>query len=314
MTTVDTLPHQPNVQTVQLGSITWLDIQRPGVAEMQYLKERYPFHQLSLDDCLSVIQIPKLDEFEDHLFLVLHFPRFDKQRRLTIPSEVDVFVGANYVVTVHAGDLRPLVKLFHDCQASDAIRQEVMSRGSGYLLYRILDNLVDNSFPILSKIVENVNFVEQQVFETRGQKLIREMAMLRRDILSYLRLVRPQIDVMEEMEEKDFSFLKVQENIYYGDLADHMRRIRNELETLREVVDGLYDTYGSLAVHRTNDIIRVLTVAATVLLPFLLITSLYGMNVALPWGDKSWAFSLLILVNVVIGAGLLAFFTIRRWL
>ncbi|MSQ22299.1 MAG: magnesium transporter [Dehalococcoidia bacterium] len=313
MTTVDTSLKHINVQTVQHGSITWLDIQRPGVAEMQYLKERYPFHQLSLDDCLSVIQIPKLDEFEDHLFLVLHFPRFDKERRLTIPSEVDVFVGATYVVTIHAGDLRPLVKLFHDCQASDAVRQEVMNRGSGYLLYHILDNLVDNSFPILSKIVENVNFVEQQVFETRGQKLIREMAVLRRDILSYLRLVRPQIEVMEEMEEKDFSFLKVQEDIYFGDLADHMRRIRSELETLREVVDGLYDTYGTLGMHRTNDIIRVLTVAATVMLPFLLITSLYGMNVALPWEKSPGAFAMIFLVNVIIGAGLLAFFTLRRW-
>ena len=313
MTTVDTSEKQLNVQAVQLGSITWLDVQRPGVAEMQYLKERYPFHQLSLDDCLSVIQIPKLDEFEDHLFLVLHFPRFDKGRRLTVPSEVDVFVGANYVVTVHAGDLRPLLKLFHDCQASDGIRQDVMSRGSGYLLYRILDALVDNSFPILSKIVENVNFVEQQVFETRGQKLIREMAVLRRDILSYVRLVRPQIEVLEEMEEKDFSFLKVQEDIYYGDLADHMRRIRSELETLREVVDGLYDTYGTLGMHRTNDIIRVLTVAATVLLPFLLITSLYGMNVSLPLDNKAWAFAMIVVANAIIAGGLLVFFTLRRW-
>ncbi len=314
MATVNTSEKQLNVQVVQCGSITWLDIQRPGVAEIQYLRERYPFHQLSLDDCLSVIQIPKLDEFEDHLFLVLHFPRFDKQRRQTVPCEVDVFVGANYVITVHTGELRPLLKLFHDCQASEGIRQDIMSRGSGYLLYRILDNLVDNCFPILSKIVENVNFAEQRIFDTRGQKLIQEMAVLRRDILSYLRLVRPQIDVLEEMEGRDFSFLKVQENIYFGDLADHMRRIRSELVTLKEVVDGLYDVLGSLAVHRANDIMRTFTVIATIMLPLIVVSGIYAQNIPLPYQHSPIVFPLLMASMVALAGAMLILFRWRHWI
>ncbi len=314
MTTVDTSKKQLNIQIVECGALSWIDIQQPGVAEMQYLKDRYHFHQLSLDDCLSVIQLPKLDEFLDHLFMVTHFPRFNKETRLTTPSEVDLFAGANYVVTVHNGDLRPLLKLFHDCQVSDSIRQEVMSRGSGYLLYRILDALVDYCFPVLSKIVENVHQIEQRVFDEWGQKVVREMALLRRDILSYLRLVRPEIEVLEEMEKKDFPFLKVQEEIYFGDLADHIRRIHNELETLKEVMDGLYDAHASMAVYRTNDITRILTVAATVVLPFLVVSGLYGMNVPLPGAGAGLAFWLLILGTLGISAVMLVVFRLGRWL
>jgi magnesium transporter len=137
--------------------------------------------------------MPKLDEFDDHLFLVLHFPRFDKQSRITHPSEVDVFAGAGYIVTVHSGDLRPLVKLFSDCQASEEVRADLMGRGSGYLLYRVLDSLVDDNFPILRKIIANVDGLEERVFETIGQEVVRELALLRRDVLSYRRVVRPQI-------------------------------------------------------------------------------------------------------------------------
>ena len=234
--------------------------------------------------------MPKLDELDDHLFMVMHFPRFDKQSRITQPSEVDVFAGAGHIVTVHSGELRPLVKLFTDCQTSDEVRQGVMGRGSGYLLYRMLDSMVDYSFPILfpilRRIMANVDDLERRVFETFGQDVVRELALVRRDVLSYRRVVRPQIVVLEELEERDFDLLRVDGDIYFGDLADHMRRIWSELEDLKEVVEGLYDAHGSLAMIRTNDIVRILTVAATVILPFVVVSSVYGMNIDLPFDDS----------------------------
>ena len=178
-----------NVEVVENGPLAWVNIEGPGTAEMEFLRRRYDFHQLSLDDCLSVVQMPKLDEFDDHLFMVMHFPRFDKQSRITQPSEVDVFAGAGYIVTVHSGDLRQLVKLFSDCRTSDEVREDLMGRGPGYLLYRVLDSLVDYSFPILRRIMANVDDLERRVFETFGQDVVRELALVRRDVLSYRRLV-----------------------------------------------------------------------------------------------------------------------------
>lgn len=314
MATAEASESHLNVQVVEHGPLTWINIERPGTAEMLYLAERFGFHQLSLDDCLSKVQLPKLDKFDDHVFLVLHFPRFNQESHITLPSEVDVFVGANYVVTSHPGELRPLNKLFADCRDSEEVRQATMGQDSGLLLYRILDALVNYCFPVLDRVIESVDSLEERVFDTWGQKVVREMAVLRRDILSYRRIVRPQIDVLEEMETKQFSFLKLNPDIYFGDLADHIRRIWSELEDLKEVVEGLYDAHGSLAMLRTNDIMRMLTVGATVILPFVVVSGLYGMNVRLPLADEAWSFGLVLLVTAVISATMLAMFRIRSWL
>ena len=318
MDSVIAFARQLNVEVVENGSLSWVNIERPGTAEMAVLRERYGFHQLSLDDCLSVVQMPKLDELDDHLFMVMHFPRFDKQSRITQPSEVDVFAGAGYIVTVHSGELRPLVKLFTDCQTSDEVREGVMGRGSGYLLYRILDSMVDYSFPILfpilRRIMANVDDLERRVFETFGQDVVRELALVRRDVLSYRRVVRPQIVVLEELEERDFDLLKVDGDIYFGDLADHMRRIWSELEDLKEVVEGLYDAHGSLAMIRTNDIVRILTVAATVILPFVVVSSVYGMNIDLPVDDRGWSFAAVMVLSGAVSVALLVLFHLSRWL
>lgn len=303
-----------NIETIGYGSVAWVNVEQPGIAEMQYLKETYGFHQLSLDDCLSVVQLPKVDEFQDHIFLVLHFPRFNKEARITRPAEVDVFASASYVVTVHDGTLRPLAKLFHDCQLSEEVRNAAMGQGSGFLLYRVIDNLIDYCFPILDKVIGNVNTLEEKVFDEWGQGVVREMALLRRDILAYRRIVRPQIEVLEAMEARRFPFLRVNPDIYFGDLADHMRRIRSELEDLREVVEGLHDSHQSMATLRTNDIIRTLTIAGVIILPLLLASSAYGMNVGLPGAGQWWAFPAIVLGTSLVSIAMLILFRLRRWL
>ena len=280
-----------NVEVVENGPLSGVNIERPGTAEMVFLRERYGFHQLSLDDCLSVVQMPKLDELDDHLFMVMHFPRFDKQSRITQPSEVDVFAGAGLHRDRALGRAPSAGQALQPtARRSDEVREDVMGRGSGYLLYRMLDSMVDYSFPILfpilRSIMANVDGLERRVFETFGQDVVRELALVRRDVLSYRRVVRPQIVVLEELEERDFDLLKVDGDIYFGDLADHMRWIWSELEDLKEVVEGLYDAHGSLAMIRTNDIVRILTVAATVILPFVVVSSVYGMNIDLPFDDS----------------------------
>jgi magnesium transporter len=281
---------------------------------MEYLKQNFAFHTLALDDCLSRVQLPKVDEYENHLFLVLHFPLFDKEARLTVPSQVSIFVGPQFVVTVHRGDLRPLVKLFQDCVASEVVRREVMGQGPGYLLYRILDGLIDYCFPILNKVIEGVDNLEVHIFDVSARTLVRELSVLRRDIISFRRIVRPQIDVLEILERKEYPFLKLDPDVYFGDLADHMRRLWVELEDLREMMDGLYDTHRSLTTYHTNEVVRILTVIATMLLPFLIVSSLYGMNIGLPLQGSPLAFVVLLLVMTALAGMMMFFFRLRRWL
>lgn len=313
MATRDLARNRLEVQTLAWKGLVWVDIPHPSLAEMEWLKSHYPFHPLDLDDCLSKLQLPKVDEYPQYLFLVLHFPVYDRNARITRPSQVSIFVGPDYVVTVHRGELKPLVKLFQDAQQSELVREELMSRGPGYLLYRVLDVLVDYCFPILNKIIENVEAVEDRIFDGRRAKLVEDLAVLRRDIIAYRRIIHPQIGVMEALEGKEYPFLKVDPDIYFGDLADHTRRLWVELEAQKEVVEGLHDTIFTLNSQFSNDVMRILTILFTVMLPMTLISSLYGMNVPLPFQHSPLAFALLVLASLGLGGVMLLYFWRRGW-
>ena len=305
---------QLNVESLTWGDLTWINIEPPTERETEYLAQIYPFHPLDLEGCLSRVQRPKIDEYKDYLFLVLHFPLFNREMRLTVPSQVSIFVGRDYVVTVHRGDLRPLVKLFQDCETSEAVCQNLMEQSVGYLLYRILDALVDSCFPILNKVIEAVDNLEMRILDVRARGLVRELSMVERDMISYRRIVRPQIAALEQLERHEYPFLKLDPDVYFGDLADHMRHIHAELEDLNAVLDTFYNTHSTLITHHTNEVIRVLTIIGTVMLAPVLISGLYGMNVPLPLEDSRWALVILLGISAVASAGMLAFFRFRRWI
>ena len=305
-----------NIAEVSHQGLTWVNVVGPTLGEMAYLKERFAFHTLALDDCLSRVQLPKVDEYDEphHLFLVFHFPLFDREMRITLPSQVSIFVGPDYVVTVHRGDLRPMVKLFQDCQESEVVRQGTMGQSVGYLLYHILDGLVDYCFPILNKVTEAVDNLEVRVVDIRARELARELSIAQRDIISYRRIVRPQISVLELLERKEYPFLKLDPDVYFGDLADHMRRISVELENLKDVMDTLYNTHFTLTSHRTNEVVRVLTIIGTIMLAPVIVSGLYGMNVPLPLEKSPQAFGILIAISAAISAVMLIYFRLRRWI
>jgi magnesium transporter len=304
---------QLNINAIEHEGVTWYDLQRPGTVEMAYLRDNFPFHPLDLEDAVSRVQLPKLDRYPSYIFLVLHFPVFDHRSRLTRPSQVAVFAGASYVVTVHPGELRPLTKLLEDCQQSEEIRREHMSFGTGFMLYQVLARLVDYSMPILNKLIGQVDGLEAMLFDRKSRNLLQDLAFLRRDILSYRRIVRPQIPVIEALESQEFAFLEVSSDVYFGDLADKMRRIWVELEELKEVGEGLQDTHAQLTNQHTNEVIRLLTVFASIMLPLTVVTGFFGMNVALPLAGVSWAYGVILAAMVAISVALVLFLVRRRW-
>lgn len=314
MTTAESEQKELNIKEVIHNGITWVNVVSPGVSDMAHLEERFSFHPLALEDCRSRVQLPKIDEYEGYLFLVLHFPIFDKGSHLTLPSQVSIFVSGDYVVTVHKGDLRPLNKLFRECVQNEQIASEAMQFGSGLLVYKILDVLVDYCFPILNKIMDKVDDLEIRVFDLGAKDIVRELSVTKRDVLSYRRIFHPQIDVLEKLESKEYSYLKVESDVYFGDLADHMRRIWAELEDLKEVMESLHDTHLSLATHQTTGVIRLLTIFAAIILPVSIVSSLMGMNVGLPLDDNPYTFVIVIGMMLLIAFGMLAFFRSRRWI
>jgi magnesium transporter len=302
------------MQSLTWGDFTWINIEQPTEEETEYLAQNYPFHPLDLDDCLSRIQRPKIDQYKDYLFVVLHFPVFNKEARVTTPSQVSVFIGQNYLITLHKGELKPLVKLFRECEIDEESRQENFSSGPGYLLYRIIDRLVDYCLPIANKMLENIEDVEDSIFSNRGRSQIKEISMIRRDIISFRRIIWPMRAVIGSLEPKIRRFAKMDLTVYFGDTVDHLDKIWDALDEYKEIIEGLNDTHDSLASNNTNEVMRILTIIATIFMPITLIASLWGMNIPLPFARSGNALLYIILIMIGIISGMLYFFRRRHWI
>ena len=305
---------QLNLESLTWDNLTWVNVEDPTEQETEYLAQNYHFHPLDLDDCLSQIQRPKIDEYEDYLFLVFHFPVFNRDARVTTPSQLSVFIGKNYLITLHKGELKPLVKLFRECQIDEESRQEYFSKGSGYLLYRLIDRLVDYCLPILSKVGNNIEDAEDSVFSDRMRGTIKEISILRRDIISFRRIIWPMRAVIGSLEPKLRRFSTMDMTVYFGDMVDHVDKIWDTLDEYKEVIEGLKDTYDSLATNRTNEVMRILTVIATVLLPITVVSSVWGMNITLPFERSNLALLYVVLIMLVIVGGMLYFFRRQHWI
>ncbi len=312
-----TKAQQPNIETIAWEDLVWTNITNPTEKEMDYLAHNFPFHPLDLDDCLSRIQRPKVDEYKDYLFLIFHYSVFNRQTQVSTHEQVAVFIGEKYLVSVHNGGLKTLVKFFRECQIDDMVRKENFQYGSGYLLYRILDRAVDAYFPILDKILSWAEEVEDRVFDETVEAA-QELASLRRDVIAQRRIMFPSRQVLADLENKIKRFTKMDISVYYGDLMDHVNKICDTLDEAREIIEVYKDTDFILGTDRVNRVMRVLTILSTVVLPFLVVSSLYGMNVVLPGGlegkGHGATFAVLMVLTGLIAAGMLVFFRRKHWI
>ncbi len=298
---------QLNMESLTWGDLTWVDIVPPTERETEYLAQNYPFHPLDLDDTISRIQRPKIDEYKDYLFFVFHFPIYRKQEQVLTSSQVSVFIGPDYLITLHKGELKPLVKLFRECQLDEESRQEYLGQGSVFLLYRILDRLVDYCLPILDKVGDGIEEVEDHIFSDRQRGTVREISRLRRDVIAFRRIIWPMRAVVGSLEPKVRRFINTDLAVYFGDMVDHLDKIWDGLDEYKEIIEGLSDTYDSLATNRTNEVVRILTIIATVLLPVTVVAAVFGMNISLPFMDSEYALLYVFLIMLVIIVGILYF-------
>lgn len=304
------------LQTLNHDGITWIDVRKPTPDDVREVGQRYPFfHPLDLEDCLSETERPKIDEYENYLFLVMHFPVFEKLTRRLGREEVDVFVGRGFLVTLSDGNLKPLVEGFDDCQMDAVIRRQFMGRGSYYLLYMLIDDLVDYCFPIVDKENHNIESIEQRIFQGNALKLVREISMVRRNLINFRRTIKPQIKVLASLERRDWEFLKGDLDVYWGDVSDHTVQIGERLDDLWEVVEGLSRTLDSLTSHRINEVMKILTIFSVIMLPLSVISGVYGMNIPhLPLAHHPLSFVIIMAIMAVVVVSMLVWFKREDWI
>jgi magnesium transporter len=313
-----TVAEEPlHIESITWGDLTWVNIVPPTEREIDYLAKNYPFHPLDLDDTLSRKQIPKVDDYPEYLFAIFHLPVYDTERRVASKRQWSAFVGDKYLVTLHTGELKTLVALFRDCQASEEARQEYFSMGSGYLLYRILDRSIDSYFPVLDKILSLIDDLEDVVFDENVESA-KELSILRRDIITQRRVMFPTRTQLASLEKRLNRFTTGDLTVYYGDLMDHINKICETLDEAKEIIEVFKDTDYILATDRVNRILRILNIMATISLPFILVSSIYGMNVIMPGGiepgNNFTTFVLLMVALIIVTGAMLIYFRRRRWI
>jgi magnesium transporter len=307
-------PDTPNVELIEAEGLRWINIERPRQIDRAWLEEHFDFHPLDYEDVFSRNQRPKVDEYEGYLFVVLHFPVYDKRVNRLNAAEVDIFVGPDFLITMPNEPLQPLEYLYERCRANEDVREELFSKGAGYLLYKVVDACVDASFPMLRKMGLKLERLEESIFEEEANRaVVRDLSNAKQEIINFRKIVRPQRAALKDLERTK-RYVTGELDIYFDDINDASERIWDMLENYKEVIEGLEATNESVLSHNLNDVLRVLTAFSVIMLPLTLIASVWGMNVGVPGEGTTHAFWAILALMVAVLVGMVTWFRRRGWL
>jgi magnesium transporter len=301
---------EPRIAELSANGLTWIHVDEPGPLEAAALADRFGFHELDVEDILSKRQRPKIDEYESYLFVVLHFPIYDKSVQRLNAAELDVFLGADFLITLPNAELLPVTYLFRRCEEDPERRDELFSKGSGYLLYHVLDDLFDYCFPILDKIGWKLDAIEDDLFEGRSEEIVRDISNAKQEIIAYRKIIKPERATLRVLERYTQRFLPEDLDVYFDDVVDASERIWDLLDNFKEVVEALEQTNESVISHRQQYRLQILTVFSVIFLPLTLISGIFGMN----FGFASAGFLATVSVMVALFATALGVFRWRGWL
>jgi magnesium transporter len=313
---VEPRPREERVAEVAAGGLNWIHFETPDPETVNELRERFGWHPLDVEDVLSKRQRPKVDDYVDdgYLFGVLHFPAYDKAIQRLNAGELDFFLGPDYLVTIPNVELLPVTRLFRRCEEDEVFRESLFTKGSGRLLYEVLDDLYDYCFPILDKIAHKLDTIEDDIDELRSEEIVSDISKAKQEIISYRKIVKPQRPALRLLERHIERFLPENLELYFDDLVDASERIWDQLDNFKEVVEALEDTNESVISHRQNDVLRILTVFSVVLLPLTLISGIFGMNVLFPGEGTHEAFWVIVGLMIAVIVAMVGFFKYKRWL
>jgi magnesium transporter len=298
------------------AGLTWIHLDGPTLDAAQELADRFGWHPLDVEDVMSKRQRPKVDDYADegYLFGVLHFPVYDRNIQRLNAGELDIFVGPDYLVTLPTVELLPVTRLYERCRNDERFREELFSKGSGRLLYEVLDDLFDYCFPILDKIGHKLDSLEDDVFEGRSEEVVRDISNAKQEIISYRKIIKPERSTLRLLERHVERFLPEELELYFDDIVDGAERIWDILDNYKEVVEALETTNEQIVSHRQNEVLQVLTIISFIMLPLFVITGIFGMNVHFPGENTSVGFWAIVGGMVVSVTGMVAYFRHKHWL
>ncbi len=280
------------IETIEGKNFSWIDMQNPDRLDVEELAKKYNFNALNIEDCMTKSELPKLDSYDDHFFVILQFPPISPKVGMAKNSQLSIFFGKEFLVTVHQGDLKPLTSLVELCiTGSDEQRKgRLLGKSTGLLLHEITDMLVDDLLHTSRRIIANLDDLEDGVFDER-KSVARSIALLRREINQLRRIANPLKRWVLEIAKNVKRFTDEGEDLglFFDDVIDHIDKVIETLEESRETMEIYKDTDFVLSTEKTNKVLAVLTIIFTLAIPATVIGTFYGMNINLPGGaDAQW--------------------------
>ncbi len=298
--------------TSQAGYL-WVNLDKSSTAEMEtILSSVFHFHPLAIEDCQSSgYQTSKIDDYSDYIFIIAH--AIDPSQDFTAleSRELDFFLGENYLVTCSADDVIPTVGKTWALIQKD---YRLSKFGPDFLCHSILDGLIDDYLPVIDQMETEVEWLEDSVLEKPKPETLQRLLSLKHSIMALRRIVAPQREVMNRLSRDEFSQIDDQSKIYFRDIYDHLVRILDLTDVLRDIISGALDIYLNSTSLRLNEIMKALTIVSTVFLPLSFIAGVFGMNfLHIPGAATPLGFYVTCLLMIMLGIGMLLYFRKRRW-
>ena len=298
------------IDSIKYGAITWSHVTKPTEADLKFLQETYHFHPLDIEDCKSVKNLrPKVDIYVDYYFMNFHFPILEKLNSFIDVKELKVFWGRDYLITL--GRSHWIVKDLFDLEKKE-MKMEVGS--TDILLYNILDKLTRFTQNIVERIEDDVDECGRLIFNKKADKPIRKISITRKNVISLNTMFKPQLTLFNKLQTGAIEGFAENMEDYWGNILDYYQKIWDTVEDCGELIRGYSTTFDSLQVNKTNEVMKILTLISSVLLPITFIASLYGMNIKLPFQEHALAFEIVGGSMVAIVIGMVAYFRFREWM
>jgi magnesium transporter len=293
------------------GSVRWIDLEAQDEAQLRFLQEQFNFHPLTIEDCAHFDQRSKLEEYGDYLFIVTHGIECQEAKPTDLEfHELHTFLGNGYVVTVHERPIPALTAVWKRCAGDPALAR----RGADFVYYLVADAIVDMNFPVLDKLADEIEELEDRVIAAAKRRDLQQIFALKRALVQIRKVLSPQRDVFGSLAKRGGTLVSEKTTLYLRDIYDHLVRLTESVETGRDLLGNALDAYLTTISNRTNEIMKRLTIMSAIFLPLTFVTGFFGQNFEhLPFKSDALMYSMLA-ACIILPSGMLYWFYRSRWL
>jgi len=302
------------MKQIQTPKLTWIDFLEPSADEVLWLKKNIKLHPLALEEFSMPSARPKASLYGNCLYLTIHIPLFDKLNRRTYPSELDIVMTDTHLITGHDQDIFQLREFFSKIKRNKKLQEKYMSQSPGYLLYYILETLLESCFPKIDHVNKNLDHIEDEIFKGNEREMVHEISFVKRDILNFRRTLKPQKSVLESLARDNYPLLEPELRSYYQDLIGTNIRVWSALENAKETIESLEDTNDALLSNKLNHTMKVLTVFSAIFLPMTVISNILAMSAAIPFGHNPYGFWIWIGIMLIVSFLTIGIFKWKKWI